>query len=63
MFWYKASGGTVRNKSISNTKLTEEYHKPVIRKFNKRKKHSPFIDKIWSEDLVDRQLINKFNKV
>ena len=63
MFWCNTSGGTIRNKSISNKKLTEEYQKPVIRNFNKRKKYSRFIDKIWSEDLVDWQLISKFNKV
>ena len=37
-------------------------HKPIIRKLNKRKVHSPFIDNIWGADLADTQLINKFNK-
>ena len=40
----------------------KELHKPIIRKFNKRKLHSPFIDNIWSADLGDMQLISKFNK-
>ena len=40
----------------------EELHKPIIRKFNKRKVHSSFIDNIWGEDLADMQLISKFNK-
>ena len=40
----------------------EELHKPIIRKFNKRKKQSPFIDNIWGADLADMQLISKFDK-
>ena len=55
-------GGTVKNENISNTKLAEELHKPIIRKFKKRKVNSAFIDKIWGVDLVDMQLISKFNK-
>ena len=34
----------------------------VIRKFNKREVHSPFIDTIWGVDVADTQLISKFNK-
>ena len=56
----KTSGGTVKN--ISNKELAQELHKPIIRKFNKRKVHSPFIDNIWGADLADMQLISKFNK-
>ena len=37
-------------------------HKPIIRKFNKRKVHSPFIDNIWGGNLADMQMISKFNK-
>ena len=37
-------------------------HKPIIRKFNKRKLHSPFIDNICGVDLADMQLISNFNK-
>ena len=37
-------------------------HKPIIRKFEKRKVHSPFIDNIWGKDLADIQLISTFNK-
>ena len=58
----KTSGGTVKNENISNKELAEELHKPIIRKFNKRKVHSPFIDNIWGTDLADMQLISKFNK-
>ena len=49
----KTIGGTVKNENISNKELAEELHKSIIRKFNKRKVHSPFIDNIWSADLAD----------
>ena len=48
--------------NISNKKLAEELHKPIIRTFNKRKVQSPFIDNIWRADLADMQLISKFNE-
>ena len=40
----------------------EELHKRIIRKFNKRKVYSSFIDNIWGAYLADMQLISKFNK-
>ena len=42
--------------------LVEQLHKPIITKLNKQKIQSPFIDNIWVADLVDIQLIRKFNK-
>ena len=42
--------------------LVEELHKPIIKKFEKRKVYSPFIDNIRGADQVDMQLISKFNK-
>ena len=47
---------------ISNKELANELHKPIIRKFEKRKVRSPFIDNIWGADLAVMQLISKFNK-
>ena len=58
----KTSGNGIKNGNISNKQLAKELQKPVIRKFNKRKVHSPFIDNIWGADLADMQLISKFNK-
>ena len=52
----------MKNQIISNRELAEELHKPIIRKSNKRKVHSPFIGNIWDADLADMQLISKFNK-
>ena len=58
-----------RNKTISgkgmkevNKILAEELHKPVIRKFNKRKVYSQFKDNMWGVDLGDTRLLSKKNK-
>ena len=45
-----------------NIQLADELHKPIIRKFKKRKVHSSFRDNIWGIDLADMQLLSKFNK-
>ena len=60
MMEYFSSGINIENNS--NKELAEKLHRPIIRKFNKRKVHSPFTDNIWGADLADRQLISKFNK-
>ena len=49
----KTSGVTVKNETISNKELAEELHRPIIRKFEKRKVHSPLKDNIWDPDLAD----------
>ena len=54
----KTANSGIKNEIIPN----KELHKPIIRKFNKRKVHSPSTDNIWGSDLVDMQLISKFNK-
>ena len=45
-----------------NQQLAKEFHKPIIRKFEKRKVHAAFKDNIWGADLADMQLLNKYNK-
>ena len=52
----------VKNGNMSNKELAKELHKPIIRKFKKRKVHSPFTGNIWGASLGDMQLISKFNK-
>ena len=47
----KSSANGLDNKE--NILLANELHKPIIRKFNKRKVHSPFKDNIWGADLAD----------
>ena len=60
-FIIKTAGSGI--KSIpQNDQLAEELHKPIIRKFKKRKVYSAFKDNICSADLADLQLISKFNK-
>ena len=45
-----------------NQQLAEELHKPIIRKFEKRKVHAAFKDNIWGADLADMQLLCRYNK-
>ena len=56
------SGSDIKNKTISKKELAEELHKPIFKKFKKRKVQLPFIDNIWGADLADIQLASKFNK-
>ena len=47
---------------MQNKELAEKLQKPFVRKFEKRKIHSPFIDNIWGAYLADMQLLGTFNK-
>ena len=63
----KGSGVTLAKKTAiksirQNEQLAEELHKPIIRKFKKRKVYSAFKDNIWASDLADMQLISTFDK-
>ena len=58
----KTSGSGIKNGNISNKQFAEKLHKPIIRRFEKRKLYSRFIDNIWGADLADMQSISKFNK-
>ena len=50
-------------KSIpQNEQSADELHKPIIKKFKKRRVYSAFKDKIWGANLADMQLISKSNK-
>ena len=59
---FVASGAGVKSEDMSNQELAEELHKPIIRKFEKRKVYSSFKDNIWGADLADMQLRSKFNE-
>ena len=59
----KTVGGAVKSEIMQDKELAEELHKSIIRKFEKRKVQSSFIDNIWGSDLADMQLLSKFNKV
>ena len=43
----KTSGSGIKEENITNEELAEELQNPIIRKVNKRKVHSHFIDNIW----------------
>ena len=58
----KSKGRGIKNEIKENQQLANELHKPIIRKFKKRKVYSSFKDNIWDFDLADRQLISKYNK-
>ena len=55
----KTMGSGVAEPSL---KLADELHKPIIRKFNKRKVYSSFKNNIWVADLADMQLLSQFHK-
>ena len=57
----KTKGSRIANNK-ENIQLANELHKPIIRKFEKRKVYSSFRDNIWGVDLADVQLLSKFNK-
>ena len=46
----------------NNKILAEELHKPVIKKFSKRKVYSQFKYNIWGVDLADMQSLSRKNK-
>ena len=62
LFDKKSSQSAVKNANMSNQELARKLHKPIIRKCEKQKVHSSFIDNIRGADLSDMQLISKFNK-
>ena len=51
----KTSSRAIKLEIMSNKKIAEELHKPIIRKFKKKKVHLSFIDNIWGSDLADMQ--------
>ena len=62
----KSSGSGVKHvntkSTLQNEQLADELHKPIIRKFEKRKVYAAFKDDIWGADLADMQLLSKYNK-
>ena len=56
----KSKGSGIINEP--NDQLANQLHKPIIRKFKKRKVYSSFKDNIWGVDLADMQSLSKYNK-
>ena len=61
-FFDKKSQGSGLASNKENIQLADELQKPIIRKFKKRKVYSSFKDNVCGVDLVDMQLLSKFNK-
>ena len=76
-FFDKKSAGSGANhiaaepsaKHVNNTKLApqnqqlaKELHKPITKKFEKRKVHAAFKDNIWGAEFADMQLLSTCNK-
>ena len=61
-FFDKKSQGSRLANNNENIQLAYELHKPIIRKFKKRKVYFSFKDNIWGAGLADMQLLSKFDK-
>ena len=57
-----AKPGSLEHTNEVNKILAKELHKPVIKKFNKRKVYSQIKDNIWGIDLADTQSLSRKNK-
>ena len=55
-------GGAIKSGTMSNQKLAEALHKPIIRKLKKGKVYYFFKYNIWTADLADIQLIRQYKK-
>ena len=58
----KSVGSEINTIKSSSLILADELHKPIIKKFKKRKVYSQFKDNIWGVDLADMQSLSKKNK-
>ena len=61
-FFNSKVSGSGAKLTLQNEQLAEELHKPIIRKFEKRRVYSTFKDNIWGVHLADIQLLSKYNK-
>ena len=61
-FFDSKVSGTGAKLMLENEQLANELHKPIIRKFEKRKVYSTFKGNILGVDLADMQLLSKYNK-
>ena len=60
---FKKLKNTAKPSALArSSSIADERHKPIIRKFNKRKVYSQFKDNIWGVDLADMQSLSRKNK-
>ena len=48
--------------TLQDEQLANKVHKPIIKKFEKRKVHAAFKDNIWGADVADMQLLSRYDK-
>ena len=58
----KSTGSGINTIKPSSSILADDLHKPVTKKFEKRKVYSQFKDDIWGVDLADMQSLSRKNK-
>ena len=58
----KSTGSGMNTIKSSSSILADELHKPIIKKFEKRKVYSQFKNNIWGVDLADVQSLSRKNK-
>ena len=61
-FFNEKSKKVLSGSGLENEELADELHKPIIKKFKRRKLYSSFKDNIWGVDLADMTLLSTFNK-
>ena len=60
--FYKFFDKKKRSGIILNEQLLKELHKPVIKKFNRKKVYVRFTDNIWAADIAEIESLSSKNK-
>ena len=53
---------SLKMKICQTKNQLKNYTNQLLKKIEKRKLHTPFIDNIWGVDLVDMRFTNQFDK-
>ena len=65
IFDKKTESGAIATRRVEtsvNEELAQELHKPVIRKFKRRKDYARSKDNIWAADLAEMGPLSSFNR-
>ena len=60
---YKFFDKKTGSRMSVNEQLAEELHKPVIKKFKRRKVYARFKDNIWASDLAEMESLSSNIKI
>ena len=58
----KATVSAIKSEIVSNKHLADKIHKPVTKRFKRRKVISSFRNKIWGERLILYAIESKYDK-